>query len=106
MNPVNMVGELLKDRSRRCRKNYALTADQDECVSAADMSIAGDDPSAVRWCLVGAIQKVEAETARSAVRYGVGLAIGTNNLINKWDDASDEEQDAIVEKLLSYKEEE
>ena len=75
---VRQVGEILRSRDSRCREYWALPSEYNE-----------DGPTD----FVGTVAEV-IEDYLIPKDTSVGL-------ISFWDDATDEEQDAIVEKLLN-----
>lgn len=92
---INKAGEMLKDRSRRCRRHFTD----------------GED----RYCMVGAVEHVmgmpyykvdDAPKALAIIVNYPGHIAPWNTLPSKiydaWDNATDAEQDAIVERMINY----
>lgn len=97
MNEIlRKVGEVLKDPAKRCRGDLAQDANGN--------TIAPESPEACRFCLEGALYHVlggqvdEYTNEFSALAEFMG---GYTAFWRKWDNASDIEQDAIVDNLLN-----
>ena len=102
---VRQVGEILRSRDSRCRVYWALPSEYNE---DGPTDFVGTEPEACRFCIRGAIHRVAGTDAGLKMRHLAEViedylipkdtSVG---LISFWDDATDEEQDAIVEKLLN-----
>lgn len=96
VSKINEIGELLRDRNNRTTGSYA--------VDINGFATIPSDSRACKWCLSGALAKVEKENIEIPLYEEVSkvLSAGPIMLCVLWDNATVEEQDEIVEKLLNY----
>lgn len=102
---IQRAARILSDTSRRLRGTYARDEEMD--------SIDTLSPRAHCFCLVGAIEhaakRYDVMPERIAVANYMGWCLSDDHeyvaggaLAQRWDSATDAEQDAIVEALLAY----
>lgn len=88
---INQAGELLKLRVRRNRHHYHNGNFTSYCVVGAAEHIAGK----YYW-------HMEDVVVNLCKLVGANPSIEPSSLFVLWDNATDEEQDAIVEKMIAY----
>lgn len=94
---IHAAGELLRDPERRVTGRYGERAD--------GQSVCGTDPDAVKFCLVGALERQYGSgPGFVSVRDACAIAIGwpDRHVAVAWDQTSDEGREEIVQKLLAY----
>ncbi len=94
---LRAAGSLLRDPANRLTHRYAETANGEPTI--------GTDPLAVKFCLVGALERAVGYTPQiMEARTACAVAIGHDNryVAAAWDDATDEGREEIVQKLLAY----
>lgn len=94
-NIIHNAAQLLSDPAKRCRHLYAQDAD--------GMSISPQEAAACRFCLVGALERAGSNEVLDQIRTAVSGYLGCNWLLGvEWDNATDEQQEQMVQKLLVY----
>lgn len=97
MNKYNKIGEVLKDPNNRCRGVSARNKHGHRTTI--------NHKNACSWCLVGASYKVIEslnDNEKNFIIHEILGYRGMGSMALVWDEASDEEQDQIVNRLLSY----
>jgi hypothetical protein len=105
---INEAGRILQDRTKRCRKAFAL--------DAHGYVVEPADSSACQFCLIGAIDVAsgsqpfplvydnsDGRSEHTAAYISGNKTIQVGGLSAYWDCALDEEQDACAQRMVDYK---